>query len=129
MKTDEGLYPINNPGPDSPILITSNFSLTYFIVSGEIENARVPTWLFVKDTDGLSVLTAWAAGKFVGDAIGEAMKKKGCNDKVNNKKIVIPGLAAIISGDLEEELGSDWEVMIGPREASFIPAYLKQNFA
>jgi acetyl-CoA decarbonylase/synthase complex subunit gamma len=129
MKTEEGLYALNDATADSPVVVTSNFSLTYFIVSGEIENSRIPCWLFVKDTDGLSVLTAWAAGKFVGDAIGEAMKKKGCNDKVNNKKIVIPGLAAIISGDLEEELGSDWEVMIGPREASFIPAFLKQNFA
>jgi len=129
MKTDEGLYALNDATADSPVIVTSNFSLTYFIVSGEIENSRIPCWLFVKDTDGLSVLTAWAAGKFVGDAIGESMKKAGCNDKVANKKIVIPGLAAIISGDLEEELGSDWEVMIGPREASFIPAFLKQNFA
>lgn len=128
MKTEEGFYPINNPGPESPVLVTSNFSLTYFIVSGEIENSRVPTWLFVKDTDGLSVLTAWAAGKFVGDAIGESMKKAGGNDKLKKKRVVIPGLAAVISGDLEEELGSEWEVMIGPREASFIPAYLKQNF-
>lgn len=129
MKTDEGLYSLNDADENSPVIVTSNFSLTYFIVSGEIENSRQPCWLFVKDTDGLSVLTAWAAGKFVGDAIGESMKKAGCNEKVGNKKIVIPGLAAIISGDLEEELGSDWEVMIGPREASFIPAYLKQNFA
>ncbi len=129
MKTDEGFYALNDADENSPVIVTSNFSLTYFIVSGEIENSRIPCWLFVKDTDGLSVLTAWAAGKFVGDAIGDAMKKKGCNDKVANKKIVIPGLAAIISGDLEEELGSDWEVMIGPREASFIPAFLKQNFA
>lgn len=129
MKTEEGFYPLNDPGPDSPILITSNFSLTYFIVSGEIENNRLPCWLFVKDTDGLSVLTAWAAGKFVGDAIGMSMKKKAADVKLGKKRVVIPGLAAIISGDLEEELGSDWEVMIGPREASFIPAYLKQNFS
>jgi len=129
MKTDEGFYPMNDATADSPVVVTSNFSLTYFIVSGEIENSRVPCWLYVKDTDGLSVLTAWAAGKFVGDAIGESMKKQGCNDKIANKKIVIPGLAAIISGDLEEELGDEWEVMVGPREASFIPAFLKQNFA
>ncbi len=128
MKTDEGYYPLNAPGPDSPILVTSNFSLTYFIVSGEIENSRMPCWLFVKDTDGLSVLTAWAAGKFVGDAVGESMKKKVADIELGKKRVVIPGLAAIISGDLEEELGSDWEVMIGPREASSIPAYLKQNF-
>ncbi|MDY0002277.1 MAG: acetyl-CoA decarbonylase/synthase complex subunit gamma [Polyangia bacterium] len=128
MKSEEGFYPINDPGPESPVLITSNFSLTYFIVSGEIENSRVPTWLFVKDTDGLSVLTAWAAGKFVGDAIGAAIKKAGGNEKLGKKRVIIPGLAAVISGDLEEELGSDWDVLVGPREASAIPAFLKQHF-
>ncbi len=129
MKTDEGLYSINDANEKSPVIVTSNFSLTYFLVSGELENSRMPCWLFVVDTDGLSVLTAWAAGKFVGDAIAEAMIKGGCNEKVTNKKVVIPGLAAIVSGDLEEDLGDDWEVMIGPRESSVIPAYLKQNFS
>ncbi|MHA1600855.1 MAG: acetyl-CoA decarbonylase/synthase complex subunit gamma, partial [Alphaproteobacteria bacterium] len=70
MKTTEGIYEINGPKEDSPVLVTSNFSLTYFIVSGEIEASRIPTWLLVLDTDGLSVLTAWAAGKFVGDTVG-----------------------------------------------------------
>lgn len=125
MATSAGIYEIGGPGADSPVLVTSNFSLTYFIVSGEIETSRVPAWLIVIDTEGLSVLTAWAAGKFVGDLVGSFMKKCGIIDKVNHKKVVIPGYAAAILGDLEEELG-DWQVMVGPREASHIPAFLKE---
>ncbi len=128
MTTEQGIYPINNPDSKSPVLITSNFSLTYFIVSGEIESSRVPSWLLVLNTDGLSVLTAWAAGKFVGDIIGPFVKKCGIEEKSELKKLIIPGAAAIISGDLEEEL-PDWEIAIGPREGAHIPAYLRQNFA
>ncbi len=128
MKTEQNVYDIGNPGPDSPLLVTSNFSLTYFIVTGEIESSRIDSRLLVLDTEGLSVLTAWAAGKFAGDLIGQLVKKLKLDEAINTKKIIIPGLAAIISGDLEEELGSDWEVLIGPREASQIPAYLKQQY-
>jgi len=127
MVMQEGIYPIGNPGEDSPVLITVNFSLTYFIVSGEIESSRVPSWLLVMDTEGLSVLTAWAAGKFGGDAIGAFIKRSGITDKVNHRRVIIPGAVAVVSGDLEEELGKDWEVKIGPREAAHIPAYLKMR--
>ena len=125
MATSPGIYEIGGPNEDSPVLVTSNFSLTYFIVSGEIETSRVPAWLVIVDTEGLSVLTAWAAGKFVGDIVGMSIKKCGIMDKVRHKKVVIPGYAAAISGDLEEELG-DWEVLVGPRESAHIPAYLKE---
>jgi acetyl-CoA decarbonylase/synthase complex subunit gamma len=124
MTTEEGVYPINNPGKSSPVLVTCNFSLTYFIVSGEIENSRVPSWLCVMDTEGLSVLTAWAAGKFLGDGVGAFIKKCGIADKVDHKKLIIPGYAAAILGELEEEL-SGWEILVGPREAAHIPSYLK----
>jgi acetyl-CoA decarbonylase/synthase, CODH/ACS complex subunit gamma len=125
MMMQQGVYPIGNPGEDSPVLITTNFSLTYFIVSGEIESSRVPSWLLVMDTEGLSVLTAWAAGKFVGDAIGAFIKKSGITEKVKHRRIIIPGAVAAVSGDLEEELGAGWEVKIGPREAAHVTAYLK----
>ena len=125
MATKEGVYEIGGPGEDSPVLITSNFSLTYFIVTGETETSRVPAWLLVKDTEGLSVMTAWAAGKFVADAIAPFIKKCGIEDKVKHRKIIIPGYAAAISGELDEEL-PDWEVQIGPREAAHISAFLKQ---
>jgi len=124
LATTEGIYEINSPNENSPVLITSNFSLTYFIVSGEIEASKVPSYLLVKDTEGLSVMTAWAAGKFVADALAPFIKKSGIFDKVKHKKLVIPGYAAAESGGLEEELPGK-EILVGPREASLIPAYLK----
>ncbi|MFC1873632.1 acetyl-CoA decarbonylase/synthase complex subunit gamma [Chloroflexota bacterium] len=124
LATTEGIYEIGGPDENSPVLLTSNFSLTYFIVSGEIENSKVPSWLLVKDTEGLSVMTAWAAGKFVADAIGPFVKKSGITDKIKHRKLTIPGYAAAESGGLEEEL-PDWNIQIGPREGSHIPGYLK----
>jgi len=124
MIVTQGIYPINNPDENSPICITTNFALTYFIVSGEIEGSKVPTWLMIMDTEGLSVMTAWAAGKFVGDAVGMFVKKSGIDEKAKTRSLIIPGYAAAISGDLEEEL-PDWKILIGPREASHIPAFLK----
>ena len=85
MQMDQGIYPIGEPGPDSPLLITTNFSLTYFTVAGEIEASKVPTWLLVMDTEGQSVLTSWAAGKFVADAIATFVKKSGIEEKVNHR--------------------------------------------
>ncbi len=125
MMMEQGIYEINDPDENSPVLITTNFSLTYFVAGGEIEASKVPSWLLIMDTEGLSVLTAWAAGKFVGDAMGIFIKKSGITDKVKHRKIIIPGYVAVVSGDLEEELGPEWEVMIGPREAAHLPAYLK----
>jgi len=124
MTVTQGIYEIGGPDKDSPVLVTSNFSLTYFIVSGEIEGSRVPSWLLIMDTEGLSVMTAWAAGKFSGDAVGMFVKKCGIADKIAHKKIIIPGYAAAISGEMEEEL-PDWEVLIGPRDGSLIPKLLK----
>jgi acetyl-CoA decarbonylase/synthase complex subunit gamma len=124
MTVTEGIYEIGSPDENSPVLITTNFSLTYFIVSGEIEGSRVPSWLLIMDTEGLSVMTAWAAGKFSGDLVGTFVKKSGIADKISHKKIIIPGYAAAISGDMEEEL-PDWEILIGPRDASLIPKFLK----
>jgi acetyl-CoA decarbonylase/synthase, CODH/ACS complex subunit gamma len=128
MTVTEGIYEIGSPDENSPVLVTTNFSLTYFIVSGEIEGSRVPSWLLILDTEGLSVMTAWAAGKFSGDVVGIFVKKCGIADKVKHRKIIIPGYAASISGEMEEEL-PDWEILIGPRDASLIPKYLKDMAA
>lgn len=124
LATTEGIYKIGNTDSNSPVLLTSNFSLTYFIVSGEMENSRVPSYLLVKDTEGLSVMTAWAAGKFGSDTIAPFIKKCGIADEIKHRKLIVPGYIAIESGGLEEEL-PDWEILIGPREGAHIPAYLK----
>jgi acetyl-CoA decarbonylase/synthase complex subunit gamma len=124
LATTQGIYEINNPNENSPLMVTSNFSLTYFIVSGEIENSKVPSYLYVKDTEGLSVMTSWAAGKFSADIIGPAILKSGITDKIKHRKLIIPGYIAAESGGLEEEM-PDWEIMVGPREAAHLTAYLK----
>jgi len=126
MQMDQGVYPINDPGPDSPIIVTTNFSLTYFTVSSEVEASKVPAWLCIMDVEGQSVLTAWAAGKFVADAIAPFLKKSGIEEKAPHKKIIIPGYVAQISGELDEELGDGWEVQVGVREAADIPKFLRQ---
>lgn len=124
MATTEGIYELNNPDENSPVVITSNFALTYFIVSSEIESSRVPAWLLIKDAEGLSVLTAWAAGKFSADSIAPFVNKSGIADKIKHRKLIIPGAVASISGELDESLDG-WEVQIGPREASALTPYLK----
>jgi acetyl-CoA decarbonylase/synthase complex subunit gamma len=124
LATTPGIYEIGSPTDASPVLITTNFSLTYFIVSGEIEGSKIPSWLLVMDTEGLSVMTAWAAGKFVADLMAVFIKKSGIEAKVKHHKLIIPGYSASESGGLEEELPG-WEIMVGPREGSHIPAFLK----
>ncbi|MCX7912401.1 MAG: acetyl-CoA decarbonylase/synthase complex subunit gamma [Dehalococcoidales bacterium] len=124
LATKQGIYEINNPGADSPLLVTSNFSLTYFIVSGEIENSRVPGYLFVKDTEGLSVMTAWAAGKFSADTIAPAILKSGITEKIRHRRLIIPGYVAAEKGALEEQMPG-WEIVVGPRDAADLPAFLK----
>ena len=124
MTVTEGIYEINNPDENSPVLVTTNFALTYFIVSGEIEGSRVPSYLLIKDSEGLSVMTAWAAGKFAGDDVGMFVKKSGIADKVKHQELIIPGYAAAIAGEVEEELPG-WTITVGPREAAHIPGFLK----
>ena len=124
MTVTEGIYEINNPDENSPVMVTTNFALTYFIVSGEIEGSRVPSYLLIKDSEGLSVMTAWAAGKFAGDDVGMFVKKSGIADKVKHQELIIPGYAAAIAGDVEEELPG-WTITVGPREAAHLPGFLK----
>ena len=124
MTVSEGIYEINNPDENAPVMVTTNFALTYFIVSGEVEGSRVPAWLLIKDSEGLSVMTAWAAGKFAGDDVGIFVKKSGIADKVKHQELIIPGYAAAIAGDVEEELPG-WTITVGPREAAHLSGFLK----
>ncbi len=123
MSVEEKIYEIGEPNENSPVLITSNWALTYFIVASEVEGSKIPSWLCVKNTEGLGVLTGWAAGKFSGDSIGPYVKKFGVEGKVKHRKLIIPGKVARIKGELEEALPG-WEIIVGPREASEIPGYL-----
>jgi acetyl-CoA decarbonylase/synthase complex subunit gamma len=125
IQVQPGLYEFNNPTPQSPVLATTNFSITYFSVANEVESAGLPAWLLVADAEGMSVLTAWAAGKFDAERIAKDVRRFEVEAKVTRRRIVLPGQVAVLSGELEEEL-PDWEVKVGPREAVDIPAYLKQ---
>ena len=125
IQVNPGIYEINGPKPESPLLVTTNFSLTYFSVAGEAEASGLPAWLLITDAEGMSVLTAWAAGKFDAERIAKAVKSFSIPDKISHKKIVIPGAVASISGELEEELPG-WEIRVGPREAVDLPAFMKQ---
>jgi len=125
IQVQPGIYEINDPGPEDPVLITTNFSITYFSVANEVEGSGKPAWLVVTDAEGMSVLTAWAAGKFDAERIAKDMKKFGVEEKVSKHRVVLPGHVAVLSGELEEEL-PDWEIKVGPRESVDLPSYLKE---
>ena len=125
IQVQPGIYEINSPKPESPVLVTTNFSITYFSVANEVEGSGLPAWLLVTDAEGMSVLTAWAAGKFDAERIAKAVKSFNVADKVTKKRIVLPGHVAVLSGELEEELAG-WEIRVGPREAVDLPAFMKQ---
>jgi acetyl-CoA decarbonylase/synthase complex subunit gamma len=124
MQVEQKVYRIGEPAGDSPLMITTNFSLTYFIVSGEVENSKVPSRLAVMDCEGLSVLTAWAAGKFTATKIAQFIKESGVEGEISKKELIIPGYVAILSGSIEDKL-EGWKITVGPREANALPAFLK----
>lgn len=124
MQVEQKIYEIGEPTADAPLMITTNFSLTYFIVSGEVENSKVPSRLAVMDCEGLSVLTAWAAGKFTAAKIATFITESGIGNQINHKELILPGQVAILSGALEDKL-EGWKITVGPREANAIPTYLK----
>lgn len=125
IQVQPGLYEINGPGPDDPVLVTTNFSITYFSVANEVESAGLPAWLLVTESEGMSVLTAWAAGKFDAERIAKDVKRFEVGNKVNRKRLVLPGHTAVLSGEVEEELPG-WEIKVGPREAVDVPKFMKQ---
>ncbi len=124
IQVQPGIYEINAPKPESPVLVTTNFSITYFAVANEVEGSGLPAWLVVTDAEGMSVLTAWAAGKFDAERIAKAIKGFNVADKVSKKRVVLPGHVAVLSGELEAEL-PDWEIRVGPREAVDLPSFMK----
>jgi acetyl-CoA decarbonylase/synthase complex subunit gamma len=124
MQVEQKIYKIGEPSPASPLLITTNFSLTYFIVSGEVENSKIPSYLAVMDCEGLSVLTAWAAGKFTAAKIAQFIKESEIEGAISHRQLVIPGYVSILSGAIEDKL-EGWKITVGPREANGLPAFLR----
>ena len=125
MRVETKVYPINNPDENSPVLVTVDFALTYFVVSGELERSKIPCWLVVPDAGGYSVLTSWAAGKFGGSVIANFIKECGIADMTKNRDLIIPGKVAVIQADVQDNL-PDWNVMVGTPEAMELPKFLKE---
>jgi acetyl-CoA decarbonylase/synthase complex subunit gamma len=120
------LVKLGEPGPDAPVLVTTNFALTYFMVEGEVENSKTPTYIVVVETNGLGILNSYADDKLTGETIAKAVKATGVMDMVRHKRVVIPGLVSVLKGELEDELGC--EVVVGPEESAGIPAFLKTEW-
>ena len=126
MKVAPGIYPMNGATPDDPCLMTVDFALTYFLVSGEIERSNVPVNLLITDASGMSVLTAWAAGKFSSSTVKKFFDEYDIAGKINNRTLVIPGKVAVMKGEIQDKL-PDWNVVVGTREAVEIVKYLKDG--
>ncbi|MGL5716798.1 MAG: acetyl-CoA decarbonylase/synthase complex subunit gamma [Paraclostridium sp.] len=125
MRVEPKIYPINNPDENSPVLVTVDFALTYFIIAGEIERSKVPVWLAIPDAGGYSVLTAWAAGKFGGSSISNFIKESGVAQMTNNRDLLIPGKVAVLKGDIEDNLPG-WNVVIATEESMELPKFLRE---
>jgi len=123
LQIEPKLYSIGSANEKSPLLVTTNFSLTYYTVLSEVEASKIPSFILSVDTEGMSVLTAWAAEKFTADKIADFLNKFAVKDSVRHNSLIIPGYVAVISGELEEKSG--WRVYVGPKEATGIPSFLK----
>lgn len=126
IQVTPGVYPVNNPGMDAPVLLTVNFSLTYFTVLGYLEASKIPCYLFIVDTEGMSVLTAVAGAKLTEDLVNEAIKTFELEKMVKHRRVIIPGYAAPLSGKIEDTTG--WNVLVGPREAADIGEFLEKEW-
>ena len=126
MKMEPGIYPINGATPDDPCLLTVDFALTYFLVSGEIERSKVPVNLLITDASGMSVLTAWAAGKLSSSSVKKFFDEYQIAEKIHSRTLVIPGKVAVLKGEIQEKL-PEWNVVVGTREAVEIVRFLKDG--
>lgn len=126
MKVAPGIYPINGAGPDDPCALTVDFALTYFLVSGELERSKIPVNLLITDASGMSVLTAWAAGKFSSTSVKKFFDEFDIASKINNRTLIIPGKVAVMKGEIQDKL-PDWNVVVGTREAVELVKYLRDG--
>ena len=126
MKVAPGIYPINGAGPDDPCALTVDFALTYFLVSGELERSKIPVNLLITDASGMSVLTAWAAGKFSSTSVKKFFDEFDIASKINNRTPIIPGKVAVMKGEIQDKL-PEWNVVVGTREAVELVKYLRDG--
>lgn len=126
MKVAPGIYPINGAGPDDPCALTVDFALTYFLVSGELERSKIPVNLLITDASGMSVLTAWAAGKFSSTSVKKFFDEFDIASKINNRTLIIPGKVAVMKGEIQDKL-PEWNVVVGTREAVELVKYLRDG--
>ena len=126
IQMNPGLYRVGTPGKDAPVLLTVNFSLTFFTLQGYLESSRVPCFMLIVDTEGLSVLTAVAAGKLNETLVRDSIRKFTVENEVSHKTLIIPGYSAPLSGRIEEATG--WKVMVGPRDAAEIGEFLHEEW-
>ena len=126
MKVAPGIYPINGAGPDDPCALTVDFALTYFLVSGELERSKIPVNLLITDASGMSVLTAWAAGKFSSTSVKKFFDEFDVASKINNRTLIIPGKVAVMKGEIQDKL-PEWNVVVGTREAIELVKYLRDG--
>ena len=126
MKVAPGIYPVNGAGPDDPCALTVDFALTYFLVSGELERSKIPVNLLITDASGMSVLTAWAAGKFSSTSVKKFFDEFDIASKINNRTLIIPGKVAVMKGEIQDKL-PEWNVVVGTREAVELVKYLRDG--
>lgn len=126
MKVEAKIYPLNGADENSPCALTVDFALTYFLVSGELERSNQPVNLIITDASGMSVLTAWAAGKFSSSSVKKTFEELDIANKIKNRTLIIPGKVAVMKGEIQEKL-PDWHVVVGPTEAVQLPKYMKDK--
>ena len=126
MKVAPGIYPINGATPDDPCALTVDFALTYFLVSGELERSKIPVNLLITDASGMSVLTAWAAGKFSSTSVKKFFDEFDIASKINNRTLIIPGKVAVMKGEIQDKL-PEWNVVVGTREAVELVKFLRDG--
>ena len=126
VSVDAGVRKLGEPTEISPVMLTTNFALTYYTVASDIESAKIDCYLIIVDTEGISVESAIAGRKMTADTVADAFKSFKVNDLVEHRKLIIPGRAARISGEIEELTG--WTVMVGPIDSSGIPKFLDTNW-
>lgn len=126
MKVESKIYPLNGADENSPCALTVDFALTYFLVSGELERSNQPVNLIITDASGMSVLTAWAAGKFSSTSVKKTFADLDIENKIKNRTLIIPGKVAVMKGEIAEKLPG-WNVVVGPTEAVQLPKYMKDK--